>query len=393
MPAALTRSASPELRASLYQFTVYLPGAVSSVFLGIWLSQRGLPADQIGIVNAVPMLCLLAVNMLVGRLADRAKDWRNVIIILSLIGAAVPIGLFFVNEFWGIVLVWALCTMSNGLIPPIIDAATVRMTRRNGSDFGTIRAWATVGYVVGAGGIGTLLAVFGAEAFVPLFVAMSLLRAVIGLLLPRFRAPDHQKTLGQAGPGPKLRDSLKLWFVLPLLAFALINSSHALIGGFGGLLWVQNGVPDYFIGPLLAVAAFAEAIVMFAWRRFGGRITARNMILAACIASLLRFMVMAFNPPVVLLFFVQMLHAISFGVGYFGVVHFIANWTDESNAAEAQGFANMLQQGASVLSLAAFGWLVVHFGSAAFLASAVVAVLGVVCVLVSLRIRPPKDAH
>src|SRR5690606_9622441 len=203
----------PELRASLYQFTVYLPGAVSSVFLGIWLSQRGLPADQIGIVNAVPMLCLLAVYMLVRRLSDRAKDWRNVIIILSLIGAAVPVGLFFVNEFWGIVLVWALCTMSNGLIPPIIDTATVRMTRRNNSDFGTIRAWATVGYVVGAGGIGTLLAVFGAEAFVPLFVAMSLLRAVIGLLLPRFRAPDHQKTLGQAGPGPKLRDSLKLWFV------------------------------------------------------------------------------------------------------------------------------------------------------------------------------------
>src|SRR5690606_41859550 len=106
MPAALTRSASPELRASLYQFTVYLPGAVSSVFLGIWLSQRGLPADQIGIVNSIPMLCLLAVNMLVGRLADRAKDWRSVIITLSLIGAAVPGGPVFLNEVEGIMVVW-----------------------------------------------------------------------------------------------------------------------------------------------------------------------------------------------------------------------------------------------------------------------------------------------
>jgi len=92
-------------------------------------------------------------------------------------------------------LVWALCTMSNGLIPPIIDAATVRMTRRNGSDFGVVRAWATVGYVIGAGGIGALLAVWGAEAFVPLFVAMSLLRALLGLLLPRFRAPEPKTTL------------------------------------------------------------------------------------------------------------------------------------------------------------------------------------------------------
>ena len=393
MPAAISRLGSPELRASIYQFTVYLPGAVSSVFLGIWLSEHGLPADQIGLVNSVPMVCLLAINMLVGRIADRAKDWRSVIIILSMLGAAVPIGLFFVNEFWGIILVWSLCTMANGSIPPIIDAATVRMTRRNGTDFGNVRAWATIGYVVGAGGIGMLISVFGAHAFVPLFVAMSLLRAGLGLLLPRFRAPDHEVTLASTATRTHLRDSLKLWFVLPLLAFSLLNSSHALIGAFAGLLWHQNGIPEYYIGPLLAVAATTEAIIMFAWRRFSGRITARNMILAACMASLVRFTVMAFNPPVEVLFLVQMLHGISFGVGYFGCVHFIANWTSESNAAEAQGFANMLNQGTSMLSLTAFGWLVIHFGSYAFFYSTVVAILGMICVLVSLRLRPPKEAR
>lgn len=392
MPPALSRFATPEARASLYQFTVYLPGAVSSVFLGIWLSQNGIPADQIGIINAVPMLCLLAVNMLVGRLADRANDWRTVIIILSLLGFVAPIGLFFVDEFWGVILVWSACTMTNGAVPPIIDAASVRMTRRNGTDFGAVRAWATVGYIVGAGGIGALISVFGADAFAPLFLAMCALRAVLGLLLPRFRAPGHQATLAEAVPQARLKDSLKLWFVLPLVAFALINSSHALIGGFGALLWISSGVPDYYLGPLLAIAAVGEAILMFAWRRFGGRITARNMILAACVASFVRFTAMAFDPPVAVLFAVQTLHAISFGLGYFGVVHFIANWTSESNAAEAQGFATMLQQGASVLALTLFGWLVVHFGMASFFASSVVAVLGLICVLVSLRIRPPKDA-
>jgi PPP family 3-phenylpropionic acid transporter len=394
MPSAISRlGLSPELRASIYQFTVYLPGAVSSVFLGIWLSEHGLPADQIGLINSVPMLCLLAVNMLIGRIADRAKDWRSVIIILSMLGAAVPIGLFYVNEFWGIILIWSLCTMTNGSIPPVIDAATVRMTRRNGTDFGNVRAWATIGYVVGAGGLGLLITVFGAAAFVPLFLAMSVLRAALGLLLPRFRAPEHEVTLANAGQPSKLRDSLKLWFVLPLVAFALLNSSHALIGAFAGLLWHQNGIPEYYIGPLLATSAGAEAIIMFAWRRFGGRITARNMILAACIASLVRFTVMAFNPPVELLFVVQLLHGISFGVGYFGCVHFIANWTSEANAAEAQGFANMLNQGASMLSLTAFGWLVLHFGSYAFFYSTVVAILGIVCVVVSLRLRPPREAR
>lgn len=393
MPSAIARWDTPEVRASIYQFTVYLPGAVSSVFLGIWLSEHGLPADQIGLINSIPMLCLLAVNMLVGRIADQAKDWRSVIIILSLLAAAAAVGLFFVTEFWGLVLVWSLCTMTNGSIPPIIDAASVRMTRRNGTDFGVVRAWATLGYVAGAGGLGLLISVYGSAAFVPLFLGMSVLRAVLGLLLPRFRAPEHALTLAQSAPRPKLRDSLQLWFVLPLIAFALLNSSHALIGAFAGLLWTENGIPQYYIGLLLAVAATAEAAIMLAWRRFGARITARTLILAACTASLLRFTIMAFNPPVEVLFLLQTLHAISFGVGYFGTVHFIANWTSESNAAEAQGFANMLQQGTSMASLTAFGWLVVHFGSYAYFYSTIVALIAMACVALSLKLRPPRDAR
>jgi PPP family 3-phenylpropionic acid transporter len=396
MSSVLSRLDTPEARASLYQFTVYLPGAVASVFLGIWLSEHGIPADQIGVVNALPMLGLLLLNMIIGRIADRADDWRTAIIAISLVSALIPLGLYFTSEFWGILLVWALAAMSNGLVPPIIDAATVRMTRRNGTDFGAVRAWATIGYVVGAAGIGGLLTVVGPGAFVTLYLAMTVLRAIIGFMLPRFRAPALETTLadvpGAPAQRPKLRDSLKLWFVLPLVAFALVNSSNAAMGSFGALLWHQQGIPDYFLGPLLGTAAVGEAVLMLIWRRFGGRVTARNMILVACLAGLVRFTVLAFGPPVEALFLLQLLHAFSFGMGYFGVVHFIANWTHESNAAEAQGFANMLNQGVAMVMLILFGWLAEWFGPGAFFSSTVTCSIGIICVFVSLRLRPPKDA-
>ena len=398
MTSAFSRLDTPELRASIYQFMVYVPGGVASVFLGIWLSEHGIPADQIGIINALPTLCLLLLNIIVGRIADRADDWRTALIVISLASALAPLPLYFVSEFWGILLVWALCATSNGLVAPVIDAATVRMTRRNGTDFGAVRAWATVGYVFAAAGLGLLLNVLGSGAFITLYVVTAIVRAALAYILPRFRAPAPKATLANiAASSPaqpsRLRDSLQLWFVLPLLAFALVNSSNALIGGFATLLWHENGVPSYFLGPLLGVAAVGEAILMFAWRRFGGRVTARNMILVCAVAGLLRFTIMAFNPPVHLLFLTQMLHAFSFGMGYFGVVHFIANWTNEANAAEAQGFANMLNMGASMLALIVFGVLVEHFGSYAFFYSTVTALLAIVCVLVSLRIRPPKEAR
>ncbi|ODT74761.1 MAG: hypothetical protein ABS76_36155 [Pelagibacterium sp. SCN 64-44] len=387
---------SPELRASIYQFTVYIPGGVASVFLGIWLSEHGIPADQIGIINALPTLCLLLLNIIVGRIADKADDWRTALVFISIASALAPLPLYFVSEFWGILTIWALTATSNGLVAPVIDAATMRMTRRNGTDFGVVRAWATVGYVFAAGGLGLLINMLGSEAFVTLYVATVAGRACLAFLLPRFRAPAPQVTLANTAPESvappsRLKDSLQLWFVLPLLAFALVNSSNALIGSFAALVWHENGIPSYYLGPLLGVAAMGEAILMFAWRRFGGRVTARNMILVGALAGLVRFTIMAFNPPVEVLFFTQLLHAFSFGMGYFGVVHFIANWTNEANAAEAQGFANMLNMGAAMVALILFGVLVEHFGTYAFLYSTVTALAAVACVLLSLKLRPPKS--
>jgi MFS transporter, PPP family, 3-phenylpropionic acid transporter len=163
------------------------------------------------------------------------------------------------------------------------------------------------------------------------------------------------------------------------------------IGGFGALLWHENGIPSYFLGPLLGFAAVGEAVLMFVWRRFGGRVTARNMILAGAVAGLIRFTIMAFNPPVEVLFLTQSLHAFSFGMGYFGVVHFIANWTNEANAAEAQGFFNMLNMAMAMLALTVFGVLVEFFGAYAFFYSTVTSSLAIGCVLWSLKMRPPKS--
>jgi PPP family 3-phenylpropionic acid transporter len=396
MSAALARWASPELRASVFHFTVFGAGAVASVNLAIWLTHKGIHPDQIGLISALPVFGLLMLNLYIGRLADKAGDWRTVILILSLLGAAFPIALFFVDEFWGILLVWAFCTMSSGAIPPVIDAATVRLTQRNGTDFGMVRAWGTVGYVVAAAGTGLVATHFGVQAFVPMFFILSALRALAALQLPRFRAPPQQVTLAAVtapAGASRLREVLKPWFVLPLVGFALVNASHALMGSFSSLLWFNDGVPDYYIGPLLAASAAAEAVMMFVWRRIGGRFSARNMILLSASASILRYAIMAFSPPVPVLFAIQLLHALTFGVGYFGVVHFIANWTREEIAAEAQGFANVLQQGVSVIGLMGFGILVSHFGTHSFFASSIAGVLAVVCVLVSLRLRPAKQAH
>ena len=128
--------------------------------------------------------------------------------------------------------------------------------------------------------------------------------------------------------------------------------------------------------------------MMFVWKRVGTRFSARSMIMAAGIGVVVRWGIMAFSPPVAVLALTQILHALTYGVGYFGMVHFIAKWTREDVVAEAQGFSYVLQQGAAVSALAVFGWLVGVWHERAFLVAAGMGLLAILCTWLSMALRP-----
>jgi MFS transporter, PPP family, 3-phenylpropionic acid transporter len=394
MPSLLPqRGFSPELRASLFHFWVFGSTGVASVYFAIWLSNRGITADEIGVINAAPVLCMMLINLFIGRLADRASDWKHAIVILALIAGAVPIGLFFVSGFWGILLIWTLCVVPAFSIVPVVDTATLRMALRNGTDFGFIRAWGTVGYMVTTLVSGPLIAWLGDGAFLPLFLAFSAGRALFSLQLPRFRAAPGEEVKAPPAPAAKhLREVLKPWFVLPLVGLALHQSIHGVLSIFGALLWKEQGIPEGYIGVLIAVMAFAEATMMFGWRYLRIKVSARHLIVFAAAVAGTRWIIMAFAPPLWLLFILQLFHCITYAVAYFGGMQFIATWTSEDIAAEAQSFAFALQQGISIVALIGFGWLVALYGPGAWLGAAVFAFTGVGLTLLSLRMQPVHAA-
>jgi PPP family 3-phenylpropionic acid transporter len=385
---------SPEWRASLFHFFVFGSTGVASAYFAIWLSQRGISPDEIGVINAAPVIGMLLVNVLIGRLADKASDWRYMIIILSMIAAAASIGLFFVSGFWGIVLIWVLAVVPAQGLVPVIDAATLRMTQRRGTSFGVVRAWGTVGYAATAALAGPILGYLGEAAFLPLFVGFALLRALVSLQLPHFRAPPHEEA-HKPKSSARLRDVLKPWFVLPLVGLGIVYSTNGVLSIFAGLFWSQQGIGEGWVGPLIAVGAAAEAAMMFFWSRLNLKVSARHLIIFSCLVAAVRWGAMALSPPVWVLFFLQLLHSITFAVSYFGGIYFIANWTSEDIAAEAQGFSYVLQQGMTVVALLGFGWFAANFGVGAWVALAAFALFGALLVFVSLRLKSPdsKPAH
>lgn len=380
---------TPELRATAFYFSIYMAGAAFNVYGGIWFADKGLSSEQIGIINAVPVLVTLLLNIVVGRIADKASDWRQVIVLGCVLGGLIPISLFYVQDFWGILIVWTLALLPINVIGPVADAATMRMTRRRGTQYGPIRAWGTVGYMVTLFFVGWIISLYGGGIFLPMFVGLSILRALVAFGLPRFRGPEGEEKPPASG-ATHLGAVMKPFFLLPLVGFSMVYATHIVLNAFQALLWKEQGLSADLIAPLLALAAFAEAALMFIFGRIAVRFSARSLILLSSAAAVFRWICMGFQPGLEFLIPLQLLHAFTFALGFMGCVHFIANWTSDEIAAEAQGFFQMLQQIMSVIALIAFGWLTGLMGAKAYFIAAAFAFVGALLVWLSISMQGPK---
>jgi MFS transporter, PPP family, 3-phenylpropionic acid transporter len=378
---------TPEFRASLFHASVYLSNGILAAYLAPWMTSKGLSAEQIGIVNAAPIFLVLISTVFIGRLADRASDWRVVITILSVIAALTSLGFIGVTGFWAVLFVFTVCSTPINALLPVLDAATLHLTERRGTHFADVRVWATVGYVASAAIGGVIIGWLGAVAFVPLFIGACLVRAALAFQLPKFRGPDYVPA-APAGKRAGLGEFLQPWFVLPCIAFSLINATHYFLVFMAALIWKADGVPEAYFGPLIAYSAFGEAVMMFLWPRLNLKISARTMLIIAGVVGVVRYVAMAFSPSLPLLFALQTTHAITYPFAYFGIVHFVANWTREHNAAEGQSFAFMLSQGFAVATFLTFGFLVQAIGGFTFFVAAGMCLVAAGATVVSLRMMP-----
>jgi MFS transporter, PPP family, 3-phenylpropionic acid transporter len=379
---------SPERRIAAYYATFFMSSAVWTVIGSIWLAGKGLSSDQIATIAVTPIFIMLVVNLVVGRVADRASDWRQVIVIGSLLSGVLTVGLIWAESFWPILIFFTLASIAQAAVTPVVDAAAMRFTQRRGRDFATLRAWGTIGYVVLLIATGLLSQHYGAMVFLPLFLITALARGAFSLGLPKFRAENRDRTPG----AQKLRDVMKLWFILPLLGWAIVFSTHLILNSFQNLIWERQGLPLDLIGVLIAVGAACEALMFFAFRRFGTKYPARWLILASGVVSALRWAVMALEPGLPVLFALQTLHAITYALGFLACITFITKWTSEDIAAEAQSFFVVLQQGCSVIAVYGFGLIADDWGAKAYFVSSAIAAFGCVLILISILLKHPQSA-
>lgn len=371
---------SLSLRLSLFYASLCLFGGVQLPFFPVWLKSKGLDAQDISVIIATTMFLRMAAGPIFAQIADRLGNRRRVVIALTW-GSLMAVSLFLITDgFWQIFLVTALFMALWPSVSPIIETIALAAQREQGIDYGRVRLWCSVTFILGSLGTGWLLD-YNSASIIAFCMIGAIVVNLVGAYLLAPELPIRRKPARRNNPFKGIFSILRQpVFMLGITTASVIQSSHAVYYAFGTLNWQRQGYDDTTIGILWGVGIIAE-ITLFA---FSGlvvtRVGATRLLTIGAAAAVLRWGATALSPPLWLLFPLQAMHALTYCAAHLGAMHFITHATPRSLAATGQSLYASLSAGVIMggMTLAA-GRLYQAYGAHAYwlpVGAGVVAILG-----------------
>ena len=373
-------------RISHFYWAIFLIVGLQTPFLPVWLDARGLTLSEIAIAGAIPLFVRIVATPIVAYLADRSGDHRRMTILLAWSGLACTVLLSQSPRVWPIILLTALMMLTTSTIMPLTETVAMRAVRGHGLDYGRLRLWGSISFIVATLIGGAAIERWGGGSIIWLIIIAIAWTALAAHVLP---PPDHAaSTAHPSRPRISRADVAELvtspLFLLFLAAAGLVQASHAVFYVFGVLHWRGLGLSATWTGALWAIAVIAE-IALFARSRDVLKFASPlGLIGLGAIAAVVRWIAMAFDPPLAALVVLQILHALTFGATHIGTVHFIAQNIPAERAGTAQALqssvtAGIAMGGATLLA----GQLYGPFGATSYLAMAVLGAVGLAAALLA----------
>jgi MFS transporter, PPP family, 3-phenylpropionic acid transporter len=289
------------------------------------------------------------------------------------------LGFFFpVGYAWvaSVTVVLFICTA--GVIP--ISEATLahRVSSEGRLDigrYGRVRMWGSVGFVGAVTASGFVLQAAGTGRF-PL-VVLALLALLVGACwrLPTSSEPAHSQAAAAPGALSVLRQPVVAWFFAGVFLTVL---AHTSLYAFYSLYLASLGYDKGEIGLLWSVGVVVEVIWFYAQGRWVHRLSMHGWLIAAALASVLRFaLIAAFGAWVAVLVVAQCLHALSFATQHTACIAVISRHFPGRLRGRGQALYTVLGYGASgVVGGVAGGAMSQTLGFASVFWAASVAALG-----------------
>jgi PPP family 3-phenylpropionic acid transporter len=345
-------------------------------FLAPWIQGRGLGPAAIGMLLALPPLFKIVAPWCWGRWADRGGRRRELLLLAALAAGAALAGMVLTHGVAILALLMLLYSFARAPVLPYIEASWLEQSEARQFDYGSIRLWGSLAFVVTSSGVGVLQGWVSLESGL---LAAAGMMALCGLLAPTLPAPlgpkagETEVAENAAAPLPSHRLALARF----LAACALMQASHGAYYTFYSIRLQDLGYGATSIGLLWALATISEILVLSRMGRVVDRVGTQTVLVVSLVIAAARWALIATFTSPAWLVLGQILHAFTYASFHVAAIRVVYRRFGPLHRAKGQAMYSGMTFGLGLFagSLVA-GWLVVPLGlPTVFLASAGVALV------------------
>ncbi|MBR2739961.1 MAG: MFS transporter [Oscillospiraceae bacterium] len=170
-------------RFYIFYIIVFCGGAVQGSFMGLYLTEMGVPVQTLGVINGVTQIVSLFTLPILGRIADRAPSHNMVMDIGYMITISVFTAFMFIRNITTIVLLRFCYSIIATPLNSVYDTIAMEQSRLRGWDYQPMRWMGTLGYSVMSYVSGFILN-GEIKTIFPVMIVCYIATFIVGLLLP-----------------------------------------------------------------------------------------------------------------------------------------------------------------------------------------------------------------
>ncbi|EOI3529790.1 3-phenylpropionate MFS transporter [Cronobacter dublinensis] len=369
---------------ALSYFTYFFSYGIFLPFWSVWLAGVGVAPETIGLLLGSGLVARFLGSLL---LAPRVKDPSRLVFALRLLATLTlvfALGFWFGHQTaWLFVILVGFNLFFSPLVP-LTDALAATWQRQITMDYGRVRLWGSLAFVIGSAFTGKLVSSYDYRAILTL-LSLGVASMLIGMMLKPSVMPQGEARHNEAAGWPVWRKLVsENWRFLACVS--LLQGAHAAYYGFSAIYWQGQGYSASVVGYLWSLGVVAEIVIFALSKKLFSRFGARDLLLLSGVLGIIRWGLMGWTTALPWLIVAQILHCGSFSICHLAAMRYIAA-REGSEVIRLQSVYSAVAMGGGIAVMTVFaGFLYQHLAGGVFWVMALVA-------LPALFLRPKVAAR
>ena len=333
-------------------------------FFPVFLKNYGCGSSLIAFLQSLQPILLCFAPALVGQWVSQGLLNREKLIVLSAWGSFLTIIPLFLGKSLTVLIVClSLHAPFRVIISPLVDASCLDYLKRTGDEYGRLRLFGSLGFIIASLLGGSL---FSWGPVLPFLIAYIILQ--IGQIIT---ANSLRNNFTDTQPDMETKNSSKISnkiFWTPIVLFLLFSFLHQVSQGtyyvyYSIYLNEQLSIPMDWIGIFWIIGVLSEMLIMFSYQKIWGKIREEWVFIISALLNAIRWWYTAHCSSTETMILLQTLHAFSFGTYQVAAMRLIERQFPEKSRSFGVGLFVSLSYGlGGVVGMNGAGWLSQNYG-------------------------------